>query len=415
MKPVLFVTGHAPAYRVGAFALLAEREQVEFALFGGRLKHGGPPAGALTSPAGTPIPPAGTDGPETDTHAFPHSAVREQDLYALAASGRYRAVVCSTAGRIALPATWAGARRARVPLLLWASLWAHPRSAVHAASYLALRRLYASADAVVTYGPHVSRYVREFGARNVHEAPQAVDNDFWSAPDVQPIARPDWPNQIDMKFMFAGRPAREKGLGVLFEAWSMSGLQAPTAALVLVGRGSTPPWVPAGGAVVGGQPGGVGGETPDVDGQTRGERTSGRASSHGPVVSIEPVAAPTLRDLYAAVDALVVPSIATRTFREPWGLVVNEAMNRALPVIASDAVGAAAGGLVRDGRNGLVVPAGDAVALAIALRRLAFDRPLRERLGAAGRTDVAAYGYAAWAEGFSRALASVGVSGEGVR
>ncbi len=41
MKPVLFVTGHAPAYRVGAFERLHERENVEFALFGGRLKHGG--------------------------------------------------------------------------------------------------------------------------------------------------------------------------------------------------------------------------------------------------------------------------------------------------------------------------------------------------------------------------------------
>ena len=49
---------------------------------------------------------------------------------------------------------------------------------------------------------------------------------------------------------------------------------------------------------------------------------------------------------------------------EPWGLVVNEAMNQATAIIASDAVGAAAGGLVRDGRNGLIVPAGDAGALA---------------------------------------------------
>ncbi len=71
-----------------------------------------------------------------------------------------------------------------------------------------------------------------------------------------------------------------------------------------------------------------------------------------------------LRNLYAACDVLVLPSIPTRTFREPWGLVVNEAMNRGLAVIASDAVGAAAGGLVRDGRNGLVVPAGDPAALA---------------------------------------------------
>lgn len=175
----------------------------------------------------------------------------------------------------------------------------------------------------------------------------------------------------------------------------MSGLQAPTAALVLVGTGSTPPWVSAGGAVVGEDP----------------------ASTA--IVSIEPVAAATLRDLYAAADVLVIPSVATRTFREPWGLVVNEAMNRGLAVISSNAVGAAAGGLVRDGRNGLVVPAGDAVALAVALRRLAFDRSLRERMGAAGKLDVATYDYAAWADGFSRALGSVGASvrvyGEGVR
>ena len=85
-------------------------------------------------------------------------------------------------------------------------------------------------------------------------------------------------------------------------------------------------------------------------------------------------------------------------------------MNRGLPVIASDAVGAAAGGLVRDGRNGLVVPAGDSDALAGAIRRLAADPALRARLGEAGARDVRAYTYDAWAEGFSGALASLGLS-----
>jgi len=42
-----------------------------------------------------------------------------------------------------------------------------------------------------------------------------------------------------------------------------------------------------------------------------------------------------------------VPSIPTASFREPWGLVVNEAMNRGIAVIASDAVGAAAGATLR--------------------------------------------------------------------
>ena len=52
-------------------------------------------------------------------------------------------------------------------------------------------------------------------------------------------------------------------------------------------------------------------------------------------------------------------------------------MNQNLPVIATDAVGAAAGGLVRHERNGLVVRAGDPDALAAALRRLHDDPALR--------------------------------------
>jgi glycosyltransferase involved in cell wall biosynthesis len=117
-----------------------------------------------------------------------------------------------------------------------------------------------------------------------------------------------------------------------------------------------------------------------------------------------------LRNVYAACDVLVLPSIATRTFREPWGLVVNEAMNRGMPVIVSDAVGAAAGGLVRDEVNGLIVEAGDSDALAHAIVRLADDPRLRARLGARGAQDVRAYTYDAWAEGFSAALASLNLA-----
>ncbi len=391
MKPVLFVTGHAPFDRVGAFARLHELEGVEFALFGGPSQHGG--AAGKDCEGGLP---------------FPHRRLHQRDVAALAASGRHRAVVVSTGGRLALPGAWTGARRAGAPLILWTSLWAHPRTVAHRFSYLALRRLYRSAEAIVTYGPHVSAYVRARGARNVHVAPQSVDNEFWSHPLSTPDAgtpdtgTPDagipdagipgeglpgdgppprsWPPATAVKFLFAGRPMREKGLGVLIEAWSDSGLRAPSAALVLVGVGSSPPWIPAGGA--------VGSE----------------------VTFVNPLPPAQLRDMYAAADVLVAPSIATRTFREPWGLVVNEAMNRKLPVIASDAVGAVAGGLVRDGRNGLVVPAGDAGALAGAMRRLAGDEELRTRLGAAGERDVRAYTHDAWAHGFVRALDSLGLS-----
>jgi glycosyltransferase involved in cell wall biosynthesis len=128
------------------------------------------------------------------------------------------------------------------------------------------------------------------------------------------------------------------------------------------------------------------------------------------VHQLGPLSPDQLRDAYAASDVLVVPSVATATFREPWGLVVNEAMNAGLTVVASDAVGAAAGGLVRDGHNGLIVPAGDSGALARALGRLSSDVALRERMGRNGAHDVLAYSHRAWAGGFSRALATLGLA-----
>jgi glycosyltransferase involved in cell wall biosynthesis len=358
--PVLFATGHLAPYRAGALAALHEREGLEVALFGGRHRHGGEVlAGELP---------------------FPARRVRQRGLAALAAGGRYRAVVCPTAGRVAPLALWAGARRARVPLILWASLWAHPRSLAHAFSYPALAALYRSADAVVTYGAHVSAYVQARGARNVHVAPQSVDNDFWRCSQVAAPPSPPFPARARVKFMFVGRPAPEKGLAVLLDAWHRSGLAGSDDALVIAG----------------GEPGACGDGPP----------------APGGLVALGAVSPARLRDLYAACDVVVMPSIRTRTFREPWGLVANEAMNRGLPVIASDEVGAAAGALVRDGVNGLIVPAGDTGALAGALRRLSADRQLRERLGRSGARDVLAFDRVAWARGFSAALRSLGLSRE---
>ena len=129
---------------------------------------------------------------------------------------------------------------------------------------------------------------------------------------------------------------------------------------------------------------------------------TGTARVDGPASALE------VRNFYGGADVLVVPSIPTRTFREPWGLVANEAMNQGLPVIATNAVGAAAGRLVRHERNGLIVPAGDARALAGAIRRLHDDPGLRARLGAQGREDVRAHTAEAWADGIGRALDAAG-------
>jgi glycosyltransferase involved in cell wall biosynthesis len=81
---------------------------------------------------------------------------------------------------------------------------------------------------------------------------------------------------------------------------------------------------------------------------------------------------------YSMAHALVLPSITTRYGKELWGLVVNEAMNQGVPIIASDAVGAVAGGLVRNGENGFVVPQRDSRALAHAIQMILDSADIRK-------------------------------------
>lgn len=88
-----------------------------------------------------------------------------------------------------------------------------------------------------------------------------------------------------------------------------------------------------------------------------------------------------LSEFYAAGDVFVLPSES-----EPWGLVVNEAMEFGLPVVVSDRVGCRH--LVEDGENGFIVPHGDATTLANVLLKLAREDGLRAIIGANGRTRI---------------------------
>jgi glycosyltransferase involved in cell wall biosynthesis len=354
-RPACLVTGTVNDYRVEPYRLLACDENVEVIAFG----DPGPPVDGL----------------------IVHEA-SQRVCGRLAGSGRYRAVICGLVGRVALPGSYLGARRAGVPFVLWATLWRHPHTPTHALSFLPTQWLYKHADAVATYGPHVSRHVirRRGRSSGVFEAPQAVDAAHFARPvtaDERAAARERaGVSGEGFLALFTGRLEREKGLHVLLDAWRRADLGAD-ARLALAGEGPLRSL---------------------IDSAGRGVKLLGRVDRCE------------LPPLYAAADVLVLPSIQTARTKETWGLVCNEAMHQGTPVIASDCVGAVAGGLVRDDRNGLVAPAGDAVALTACLRTLAANPGLRAQLGQAALEDVAPYTPAAWAEGMSRALAHVGAS-----
>ncbi|MBC7293485.1 MAG: glycosyltransferase family 4 protein [Thermoleophilia bacterium] len=165
----------------------------------------------------------------------------------------------------------------------------------------------------------------------------------------------------------------EKGLEYLIEAVGL--LPAPRPNLVVVGTGPLR--------------------------QRLAQLAAARGVSLHMVGGLQPAEMP---PVYASADVFVMPSVTTRTFKEPWGLACNEAMCQALPVVATTAVGAAAGGLVQDGVTGLVVPERDPQALGQAISRLLRDRSFARELGQRGKERVKQTNWEAMVAGFEAAV-----------
>jgi glycosyltransferase involved in cell wall biosynthesis len=108
---------------------------------------------------------------------------------------------------------------------------------------------------------------------------------------------------------------------------------------------------------------------------------------------------------YAMADVLVLPSRF-----EPWGLVVNEAMNFGLGIVASDQVGGAAD-LVRPGVTGEIFRAGAIDELRSAMERCSSE-DRRRAAARACRTMVGQWGIDAAAGGIAEAVRSVQGTGQ---
>jgi phosphatidylinositol alpha-mannosyltransferase len=84
-------------------------------------------------------------------------------------------------------------------------------------------------------------------------------------------------------------------------------------------------------------------------------------------------------------------AIAPATGQESFGIALVEAMAAGVPVVASDIPGYRE--VVRDRREGFLVPPGDAVALAAAIRSVLRDPALASRLAEGGRARAEAFAW----------------------
>ncbi len=158
--------------------------------------------------------------------------------------------------------------------------------------------------------------------------------------------------------LFVGRLDERKGLGIALEAFSHLIEDTRDLRLVIVGDGP---------------------ERSRID--RLPQRVRARVTAVGACSRRE------LLSLYAAADVFVAPA----TGRESFGMVVLDALAAGLPVVASDIAGYRE--LIQDGREGLLVPPGDARALAAAIRRLIDDSTLVRRMVASGSERATAFAW----------------------
>ncbi len=284
-------------------------------------------------------------------------------------------------GRFALPVTYIIARLKRKPFILWTGIWMRLQTPAHRLFFPLTRYIYRHADAIVVYGEHVKRYLVSEGvpAQQIFVAAHAMDNVSYdrhiSEEEKNSLRQKFGITSVQKVILYLGRLEEGKGLPYLLEAFAS--LRQDDAVLVIAGTGS---------------------ERSHLEKLIQEKDLVNRVRFTGYISSDETVS------YYALAWVFVLPSVTTSVFKEPWGLVINEAFNQGVPVIATDAVGAAAGGLVQDGVNGFIVPERDSVALVQALQSILNDLNLREQFSQNAKKIIGDWDNERMVKGFRQAI-----------
>jgi glycosyltransferase involved in cell wall biosynthesis len=249
---------------------------------------------------------------------------------------------------------------------------------------IAMPALLRTIDGVLAIGRLNREYYLHYGveAGRIFPMPYAVDNEFFrSAAERARPHREELRAELGLKpgravILFASKMQPHKRAADLLEAYarlSPDGVAEPAPYLVFAGDGEE---------------------------RVNLERRA-RALKWNSIRFIGFRNQSELPALYDLCDVFVLPSE-----HEPWGLVVNEAMNAGKPVVVSDRVGAGPD-LVEDGVNGFIYPARDIASLADRLRRLADSPEHRAAMGARALEKVARLDFAADRHGLLSALDSI--------
>lgn len=289
-------------------------------------------------------------------------------------------VIAGPVEQFAAHAAYLYASVTATPFILWTGEWTLPKTTLRTLTFPLIKRIYHGADSLAVYGPHIRDYAADLGVDRdkIHLAWNTTDIEYFRNPNKDDVR--ELRDQLDIPedapvALYVGRHVKEKGLEYLIDAFcEIVNEIEPTPYLLVVG-----------------------------DGDRRAELEE-QAADLDTVLFPGYVENEDLLTYYGLADVFVLPSVQTEIFREPWGLVVTEAMASGTPVVTTSEVGIAAAGVVKDGKNGYIVPERNPTVLADRLERLLTDEDLQREMGETATEVISEYDYDKMVDGFVAAI-----------
>ncbi|MGD1914086.1 MAG: glycosyltransferase family 4 protein [Rivularia sp. (in: cyanobacteria)] len=273
------------------------------------------------------------------------------------------------------------AQMTKTPLLIWSESTLKDERSVSNIKHKLKTWIINQADGYIISGNAQKKYLLNLGAKQdrIYIAPNAVDSNFFTC-ETQRYRQQKtmWKDKLGINgcvILYVGRLIDEKGIPELLEAFTKLSPHNQVT-LIIVGDGS----------------------------RSQDYHLFCQQNQLNNVVftGFQPQTA--LPQYYGIADIFVFP-----TKSDPWGLVVNEAMAAGLPIICSDAAGAAPD-LVVNGKNGYLVPVRDVKKLSEALQILVEDESLREKMGLYSQEIIANYTPQKMALGLKEAIQTVSLA-----
>lgn len=178
-------------------------------------------------------------------------------------------------------------------------------------------------------------------------------------PQIKPTFKEELGLQNKTVFLFAGVFNRQKGVDYLIEAFSQVVKELPDSHLLLVGTGP---------------------EEENYRLQITGYRLLDK------VTFLSWVDHQRMPELLASCDIFCYPSISYQGSEEQFGYAMAEAMLMEKPVIATST--GAIEGVVKNEKNGIIVPQKDILKLSESMLKLAKSENLRQQYGETGRQFI---------------------------